>query len=350
VVYHHVIPGIARTKSSILIYFIVYCAKMRACLGSVYVNAAVFLICLIICAVHAQEKKKFNLVVVSTFKNEKLIQQEWMQHYINEGVEHFYLLDNGSQDDYMTGLQRFPAEMYTLVRDSSPPKTALQDFLMNKYFVSLVKSDAKWVMVVDVDEYIYPTNQSSCISSVLDDMPPNIGRVWVPWKIFGSNKHKTQPKSGVVSSFTKRAPMYTSLDRFALRYGKLIARVTPQLHLLTHHSVNGNRNVYFPDQRLIEFGDHRENHTITEATIVTHPLQLNHYMFQSKYYYETVKCSRGGGQSGRGSKYTMAFYNAHEPLANKLEDTELKSRVKNYLKQRRSCSIMDRATFVVSNK
>ena len=32
--------------------------------------------------------------------------KEWLEHYINEGVEHFYLIDNGSDDEYMKILEK----------------------------------------------------------------------------------------------------------------------------------------------------------------------------------------------------------------------------------------------------
>ena len=35
--------------------------------------------------------KKYFLSVLSVFKNESHILEEWLNHYINEGVEHFYL-------------------------------------------------------------------------------------------------------------------------------------------------------------------------------------------------------------------------------------------------------------------
>jgi hypothetical protein len=41
------------------------------------------------------------------FKNESMIIEEWLMHYISEGVEHFYLIDNGSNDDYESKISYF---------------------------------------------------------------------------------------------------------------------------------------------------------------------------------------------------------------------------------------------------
>jgi hypothetical protein len=36
-----------------------------------------------------------NLSILSMFKNESMIIKDWFEHYLKEGVEHFYLIDNG---------------------------------------------------------------------------------------------------------------------------------------------------------------------------------------------------------------------------------------------------------------
>lgn len=279
-------------------------------------------------------KKLYNLVVVCTFKNESMILESWLHHYIQEGVEHFYVIDNGSQDDYMAIMQRTHGNMITLVRDSSPPQIGLQDILMNKYFTALIIAEANWVMVVDVDEYLYPADRHACISDVLAGLPSNIFRVWMPWKVFGSNGHIKQPLAGMVPSFTKRGPVHINLDKHALGYGKTIARVTNQLHLLTHSSSTGNNSaIHFSNGTLLVLGDHMAKVVVTDESIRSHPLHLNHYMFQSREYYETVKCSRGGGQSGHIKKYSMEFFDTHEPHANQIVDNALLQRYQARTKQ-----------------
>ena len=42
---------------------------------------------------------KYTLSCCALIKNEENFLKEWLDHYINEGVEHFYLIDNGSADN-----------------------------------------------------------------------------------------------------------------------------------------------------------------------------------------------------------------------------------------------------------
>lgn len=44
---------------------------------------------------------------MAIFKNETMNLKMWLDHYLWQGVEHFYLIDNGSTDNPMTILQEY---------------------------------------------------------------------------------------------------------------------------------------------------------------------------------------------------------------------------------------------------
>ena len=50
---------------------------------------------------------RYYLSVLAVFRNESHIMKEWICHYIMEGVDHFYLLNNFSTDNYTTVLKEF---------------------------------------------------------------------------------------------------------------------------------------------------------------------------------------------------------------------------------------------------
>lgn len=271
-------------------------------------------------------KKPYMWVVVATFKNESSIISDWLQHYLHEGADHFYLIDNGSMDDYLKEVQRFPQEMITIIRDSSSPRMGLQDALMKKYIAQNIINDAHWVLVVDIDEYVYPLALSSCIVDVLVAQSETVSRIWLPWKVFGSNGHLVQPQEGIVSGFTKRKAVEYTVTPSVLGYGKSFTRVKDKLHMSTHSCGNGDPAMFYSNGSQMLYGNEHSKIILREEETRLQPLQLNHYMFQSRDYYQKIKCSRGGGQSGRVSKYTMEFFDKHEPHANAIEDTGLLER------------------------
>jgi hypothetical protein len=44
-----------------------------------------------------KEPKKYNLSIMAIFKNEQDYMEEWLNHHIKEGIEHFYLYSNDEQ-------------------------------------------------------------------------------------------------------------------------------------------------------------------------------------------------------------------------------------------------------------
>ena len=49
----------------------------------------------------------YYLSVLSIFKNETMNLKIWIEHYLWQGVEHFYLIDNGSTDNPLSILQEY---------------------------------------------------------------------------------------------------------------------------------------------------------------------------------------------------------------------------------------------------
>ncbi len=176
---------------------------------------AVLLLTIIVCTIlmiHVRYKKKkisnmiqrdylYQLSVISQFKNESINLQEWLTHYTSQGVDHFYLIDDDSTDAYQPILKPFQQkQMITLVRSLGRHQQVRN---YNYFFKDLVRKQSKWVIVCDLDEFVY-SHKGTTIKNYLQTVPDNIGEIMIPWKMFGSNNHIQQPRS-VRASFTKRA-------------------------------------------------------------------------------------------------------------------------------------------------
>lgn len=276
--------------------------------------------------------KLFNLVLVTYFKNEALNIREFIRHYINEGVEHFYMIDNGSTDNYLEIINHnTPRGLITIVRDdhNHTLPEGLQNNLLRKYFTSLLINEANWVIIVDLDEFIYSTDMTSTISDTLNKFDYNVKRIFLLWKLFGGNNVIKHPVNDLlVKTFNARAefhiaPSVINLGAGLYGHGKMIVRVSNKLLLETHASLTDDNHVYLPiynSQPIFSYEINNNGHRqISENTsdlfreefLHHHVLQLNHYSYQSREYYEKYKTIRGGGQSGHTSKYTIEFYDKH---------------------------------------
>ena len=258
------------------------------------------------------------------FKNESMILKEWLDHNIDVGVEHFYLIDNGSTDGYFRVLRPYMRKGYiSLVRDPSrwkyggesrkqlapyfdPRRKGLlvgkgrcdstHAILMNRHFLQLVKNNATWLMVIDPDEYIFSPRGK--ISDVLTSVPEVCRDIWIPWRVFGSGGHTTQPESirkGFVhmQHFCKTRGMYTNRGK-----GKSISRVSAIQYMDVHECCIYNRHTMTPDGRL--HGDlppgELSSWIKTYAPNKNRDIFFcNHYILMSREYFTKYKSRRGGG-------------------------------------------------------
>jgi hypothetical protein len=239
----------------------------------------------------------YSISVLAIFKNESSIIIEWINHYMREGVEHFYLIDNGSTDDINDTLSRY-SSFITLIKDEREITAGTQTFLMNHYYLNTIKNETEWIIVCDVDEYIYARNRNVKIMDILKKLPTNVEKIWIPWKCFGSNGCIKQPK-GVIWSFTKRSPIISA----QMEHGKVICRTQNLIGILAEGSKVelSHNNVYYlcNGQRLEQC---KSNDQVLNAL----SLHLNHYMSMSEFY----------------NMHESWVYNMDE-ICNQVEDTEL---------------------------
>jgi hypothetical protein len=224
-----------------------------------------------------------TLAVVAIFKNESNIMKEWIEHYLKEGVNHFFLIDNGSNDNYLTILHPYITNgLVDLIVDD---KKYAQVEHYEKYKNSC--KQYKWVAIVDFDEFIYSRLTFPTIVSYLNSLSSNIDQIIIPWKMFGSGGHIAQP-NGVINNFIMRQN-YNITKRIM---SKTIIRGDSLLKFEVHvsRSSNTHKIAIRPDLHDTHRG---ADQPINEEILKKSALHLNHYAIQSLEWFQHVKMTRG---------------------------------------------------------
>ena len=154
--------------------------------------------------------KKYNVAVCAIFKNEAPYLREWIEFNHIVGVEHFYLYNNNSEDDYMKVLK--PYIVCGLVTLIQWPYNQKQ---MECYMACIDEyaSETKWLGFIDIDEFIVPKSTNS-IYDFLQPFEKKAGAVNIYWKIFGTSGRLDRNLSGLVSEdFTVCWPKYMDLGK-----------------------------------------------------------------------------------------------------------------------------------------
>jgi hypothetical protein len=260
-----------------------------------------------------------SLLLIAMFKNEAMIMEEWIEHYINEGVDSFLLIDNGSTDGYEEILQKYIDAGYVILNKN--PKRYAQVEIYNSCLGCARKFD--WTMIVDLDEFVYARNGFDTIREYLGSLDSNVSQIHIPWKMFGSNGHIQQPKS-VVDSFTLRENYLSPKKKEC----KCIMRGNMVNYLHIHHSLL-NRSFdsidIFPNNQSFIKQDINFIENLTEQVLSDSFLHLNHYAIQSWEFFSKVKMTRGDvTQSGWDNLRNTNYFNSYDHKDR--QDDELKNK------------------------
>lgn len=162
---------------------------------------ALFL-CLAACS--SGPKYRYNLAICAMFKNEAPWLKEWIvYHHDILGVEHFYLYNNDSSDDYKTVLQPFIDQgIVELIEWDSADEThrypgielpvSWYYYQIGAYNECLKKRAlglAKWVAVIDIDEFIVPVKGVRSFYAALKEAEGRKkGCMKFSWRMFGTSQ------------------------------------------------------------------------------------------------------------------------------------------------------------------
>lgn len=144
------------------------------------------------------EEKKYKVSICAIFKNEAKYLKEWIEYHKIIGVDHFYLYNNFSDDNYLEILQKYIDEgIVTLIE--WPVKqgqiAAYKDCII-KY-----KIETNWIGFIDIDEFVVPKKENN-INDFLNKYK-KIPSVLIYWKVFGTSGLKERDENSlVVESFT----------------------------------------------------------------------------------------------------------------------------------------------------
>lgn len=250
----------------------------------------------------------YFFTVGAIFRNESHGIVEWIEHYLKQGADHFYLINDSSTDNSVELLAPYITQnKITLYHTSENPPHQLgfQRNMYNKFILPNLKAKAtKWLLICDLDEYVYSPLVST-IPEFLNTYVHHLAQIQVTPTIFGSNGLEKQPKS-IVQGFTKRSKECPSKCG---TYKYFVNTDFEFESLNVHHATPTNL-------------DHID---VKYFMIINTPyLKLNHYITQSKEFWIQTKCTRGDADGFLTRD--MSLFDSYEAQGNDEDDFELARR------------------------
>jgi hypothetical protein len=227
----------------------------------------------------------YFLGLLATFKNEGMIIREWIEHYRWQGVEHIYLINNGSTDDFYAKIKPFVDGGYVTLYDMPDRYQQVKNY--NEVFNKYIKKECKWLAILDLDEYLFATSKDQSIRSIVqsaDERGYNI--IQTNWLMFGSSGHEKQPDNIRASFFMRRAQFSPPV--------KSVCKTAHTVGLTCH--------------------EHKLSNSVPRKLLVENDaLHLNHYAIMSKEYFGKVKIPRGDATSKNTNTIrTWEYFKAYD--------------------------------------
>jgi hypothetical protein len=141
----------------------------------------------------------FALSICAIFRDEAYYLKDWLTFHVGVGVDHFYLYNNDSADDFLAVLKPWIASGKVTLIDW--PGKGVQA----KAYTDCVRRtryQTRWIAFIDIDEYLFsPTGKS--LPTVLDDYT-DCSAVFVYWWLYGSSGNAERSRKPVVEACTRR--------------------------------------------------------------------------------------------------------------------------------------------------
>ncbi|MBA4750056.1 MAG: glycosyltransferase family 92 protein [Alphaproteobacteria bacterium] len=229
------------------------------------------------------KKPKYYLTLVAVFRNEAPYLKEWIEFYRLQGVEHFYLYNHLSKDSYKEVLSRYMEEgIVELHEVISEPQTLKEwhNLQISVYEETAKRAaqDIEWLIVVDTDEFLYPTQALSLKAALLNYN--DVACLSVPWQIFGSgNTQRLEQGHLLIEDLIMASPKEDTFVKGIVKPRYVSSFTDPHFPVLKQGYAQVTEDkTYFQG---------------THAPKVTHNFfKLNHYWARDWTFFKERKLSR----------------------------------------------------------
>lgn len=228
---------------------------------------------------------KYNVSVCAIFKNEARYLREWVEFNHLVGVDHFYLYNNNSTDNYLEVITPYiESGLVTLVQWPHDQKQ------MEAYMdgIKRFSSETKWLGFIDIDEFIVPRSTNS-IYELLRQFEDR-GSVKVYWRLYGSAGRIHRDTHGLVcEDFTVCWPKYCDIGKCFYNTAFDFDFNSSRTSSLHHHCLTSYRGINLPPVNIFNKICVRDINSVKSNDF---PIQINHY-FTKSYDEYIEKCSKG---------------------------------------------------------
>lgn len=215
------------------------------------------------------KKYSHEFSIMAIFKNETMNLKIWLDHYLWQGVEHFYLIDNDSNDNPMSILQEY-IDKGLVTYYFKPEKYQQVEHYRNVFDNERLKEKTRWLCICDLDEFFFGT-EKKLIDAINEFHGYDV--IYTNSFFYGSDNLIEHPKDIRISNIHRNDDI-----------------VNGNKYIFKPKCINDSSEIWI--HWLVHSGSLQKKILSTEI-FDNKKIRLNHYIVQSLEYWQNINMTRG---------------------------------------------------------
>lgn len=236
---------------------------------------------------------EYQLSVGAIFQNEAPFLKEWIDYHRLVGIEHFWLYDDSSTDNWQDVLAPYIEEGVVEVFDWSTARSTIKvwpQIQVEAYKNALKRSlnHSKWLALIDTDEFLVPMKEKT-IQETIENHFAKADAIYICWLNFGTSSLSLKEGDSLLSKLTqcshKSHPSNST--------GKSIVqpeKVDVDAVWYVHHCPLPADCLYLNGSA--QTMPRTSNHDLFSTSHQSAYLRINHYFFRDERFFRQVKVAR----------------------------------------------------------
>ncbi len=256
---------------------------------------------------------KYDLSICTIFQNEAPYLKEWIEFHKQVGVQHFFLFNDQSEDNFVEVLAPYieagELDLYEWPIPKDIPWIPQQQACFNEG-LRITNGVSRWVAFIDTDEFLFPVTQERLVD-VLKEYE-KFGGIKVHWVMYGTSDVPKIPEGRLmIETLTRRL---SSSHWRNTTGGKSIvkphrARSSGNIHTFVY------KNPYYA----VYEGKKRSSGYSLKR------LRINHYWTRDEDFFYKVKFPRHEKCERQKASVTEADYEGVQPMLKRMNGVEDKA-------------------------
>lgn len=129
-----------------------------------------------------QYNKKYRISICGIFKDEGPFLKEWIEFNNMIGIDHFYLYNNNSSDNFKNVLKPYIDTGLVTYIDFPYNQAQIKAY---KHFYDTYRHETQWISFLDIDEFFVPISHNNLNSWIKNYEKYPVIQIY--WKMFGTS-------------------------------------------------------------------------------------------------------------------------------------------------------------------